>query len=188
MMQSYLKIHSQHLALSNMSPPALMLRAIWPDLIFMEEADKQIKLISCQVGPFLLDHKLVSAVLNIKKTPIENRRHYQYVHLNALLRKALKQPLMKMPLTWPSHVDTVLHQLNAMNCIKHWIPLHHWRRFKLLSTRDNLGSMRLAGLGIKWCEIGSGFDINILNLIFGRPIKWRGIYTTDFTFIRKSSL
>ena len=40
------------------------------DLIFTEEATR-IKLNSCQVGPFLSDKKLVSAVLNIKKPPIE---------------------------------------------------------------------------------------------------------------------
>ena len=42
------------------------------DVIFMEEATS-IKLTSCQVGPSLLDHKLVFAVLNIKKPPIEKK-------------------------------------------------------------------------------------------------------------------
>ena len=42
------------------------------ELIFTEEATS-IKLTSCQVGPFLLDHKLVSAVLNVKKLPIEKK-------------------------------------------------------------------------------------------------------------------
>ena len=40
------------------------------DLIFTEEISS-IKLTSCQAGSFLSDHKLVTAVLNINKQPIE---------------------------------------------------------------------------------------------------------------------
>ena len=42
------------------------------DLILTEEATS-IKLMSCQVGPFLSDHKLVSGVLNFKKPPTEKK-------------------------------------------------------------------------------------------------------------------
>ena len=44
------------------------------DLILTEEA-ASIKLTSCQVGPFLSDHKLVSAVLNMRREtmPIEKK-------------------------------------------------------------------------------------------------------------------
>ena len=42
------------------------------DLIFTEETSS-IKLTSCQAGSFLSDHKLVTAVLNIDKQPIEKK-------------------------------------------------------------------------------------------------------------------
>ena len=42
------------------------------DLVLTEEATS-IKLTSCQVGPFLSDHKLVAEVLNIEKPPTEKR-------------------------------------------------------------------------------------------------------------------
>ena len=90
------------------------------DLILTEEAGG-IKLTSCQVGPFLSDLKLVSAVLNIKKPPID-KSHDQYINFIALLRRALNLPVMKMSLILPplliqSYISSM------MNCIKHWIPL-----------------------------------------------------------------
>ena len=69
------------------------------DLILTEEA-ANIKLASCQVGPFLSDHKLVSAVLNIKKPPIEKK--LLSVHkLQCITEESFKQPLMKMSLILP---------------------------------------------------------------------------------------
>ena len=138
------------------------------DLILTEEAAR-IKLTSCQVGPFLSGHNMVSAVIIIKKPPTE-KSHYQYVNLNALLRRALKQPLMKIPLILPPLLK----------------PLLLLR--KLQSAKDNLGLMRLLRLDIKWYETGSRFGINILYPILGRPTKWKGMYTTNFSIIRKNSL
>ena len=43
------------------------------DLIFTEETSN-IKLTSCQAGPFQSDHKLVTASLNIQRQPIEKKK------------------------------------------------------------------------------------------------------------------
>ena len=48
--------------------------------------------------------------------------------------------------------------------------------------------MRLSRIGIKWYETGSRFGINILNLIPGRPIKWKVMHTMDVLIIRKKQL
>ena len=80
------------------------------DPIFMEEATSN-KLTSCQVGPFLSDHKLVSAVLNIKKPPIE--KNTLSVHkLKCIMEESFKAAFNEDAIDRTSPVDTVLHMLN----------------------------------------------------------------------------
>ena len=80
------------------------------DLIFMEEATS-IKLTSCQVGPFLSDHKPVSAVLNIKKPPIE-KKTLSVCKLKCITDESFKAAFNKNAIDLTSPVNTVLHQLN----------------------------------------------------------------------------
>ena len=94
---------------------------------------------------------------------------------------------MKMPLILPHPVDTVLQQLID-------------ELYKVLDTTAPLKEIQVAvhqGQSLfdkvvktrhKVVQNGSRFGRNTINLIPGRPIKWRGIYTTDSSFIRKSSL
>ena len=80
------------------------------NLIFMEEATS-IKLTSCQVVPFLSDHKLVSAVLNIKKPPIEIKT--SSVHkLKCITEESFKAAFNEDAIDLTSPVDAVLHQVN----------------------------------------------------------------------------
>ena len=80
------------------------------DLILTEEAGS-IKLTSCQVGPFLSDHKLVSAVRNIKKPPIEKK--LLSVHkLHCITEDSFKSAFNEDTIELTSPVDTVLHQFN----------------------------------------------------------------------------
>ena len=84
------------------------------DLILTEEATS-IKLTSCQVGPFLSDHKLVSAALNIKKLPIEKKA--VSVHkLKCIAEESFKAAFNEdaIDLTFP--VYTVLHHFNNELC------------------------------------------------------------------------
>ena len=110
MMQLYLRIHSWHLVSPNMSPPAHMLRATYLIIILTEEASI-IKLTSCQVGPFLSDHKLVSAMLNAKKPPIEKK--LLSVHkLHCITEENFESAFNENAIDLTSPVDTVLHQFN----------------------------------------------------------------------------
>ena len=80
------------------------------DFIFTEEAGS-IKLTSCQVGTFLMDHKLVSAVLNIKKPPIEKKT--LSVHkLKCITEETFKAAFNDEAIDLTSPVNMVLHQLN----------------------------------------------------------------------------
>ena len=91
----------------------------------------------------------------------------------------------------PCLIDTVLHQFNDELCkaLDTIAPIEgNSSCMSYVSPKGNLGLTRLSRLGIKWYETGSRFGINILNLIPGRPIKWKGMYTTDFSIIRKNSL
>ena len=84
------------------------------DLIFTEEATN-IKLTSCQVGHFLSDHKLVSAVLNIKKPPIEKKT--LSVHkLKCITEESFKAAFNEDAIDLTSPVDTVLLQLSDELC------------------------------------------------------------------------
>ena len=84
------------------------------DLIFMEEATS-IKCTSCQVGPFLSAHKLVSAVLSIKKPPIEIKT-LSVCKLKCITEESFKGAFNKDAIDLTSPVDTVLHQLNDELC------------------------------------------------------------------------
>ena len=67
------------------------------DLMFTEETSN-IKLTSCQAGPFQSDHKLVTPH-SISIDNLLRRRNFQYVNLTALLKITSKLPLTKVPLT-----------------------------------------------------------------------------------------
>ena len=80
------------------------------NLIFTEEATS-IKLTSCQVGPFLSDHKLLSAVLNIKKPPIE-KKTLSVCELNCITEESFKASFNEDVIDLTSLVNTVSHQLS----------------------------------------------------------------------------
>ena len=80
------------------------------DLILTEEASS-IKLTSCQVGPFLSDHKLVSAVLNVKKPTIE-KKSLSVCKLHCITEESFKSAFNEDGIDLTSSVDTVLHQFN----------------------------------------------------------------------------
>ena len=138
------------------------------------------------MGPFPSDHKLVSAVLNIKKPPRE-RKSLSVHKLQCITQESFKTAFNEDAIDLTSPVDTVLHQFNdeLHKTLDTIAPL---KEIQLSSAKDNFGLTRLLMLGIEWYEKGSGFGINIPNPIPGRPTKWKGTYTTDFSFIRKNSL
>ena len=80
------------------------------DLVFTEESSN-IKLTSCQAGPFLSDHKLVTAALNINRQPIEKKK--LLVHkLHNITENNFKTAFDETAIDLTLPVDTVLHQLN----------------------------------------------------------------------------
>ena len=80
------------------------------DLMFTEEISS-IKLISCQAGSFLSDHKLVTALLNINRQPIEKK--ILSVHkLHCITEDSFKSAFNKSAIDLTSPVETVLYQLN----------------------------------------------------------------------------
>ena len=81
-----------------------------PDLIFTEETSS-IKLTSCQTGSFLSGHKLVTAVLNIEKHPIE-KKSLSVCTLHCITKESFKSAFNKGAIDLTSPVDTVLYQLN----------------------------------------------------------------------------
>ena len=84
------------------------------DLILTEE-ESSIKFTFCQVGPFLSDHKLVSAVLNVKKPPIEKKS--LLVHkLHYITEESFKSAFNEDAIDLISPVDTVLHLFNDELC------------------------------------------------------------------------
>ena len=85
-----------------------------PDPILTEEATS-IKLTSCQVGPFLSDHKLVSGVPNIKKPPTE-KKTLSVCKLKHIIIESFKAAFNKDAIDLTSPVDTVLHQFNDELC------------------------------------------------------------------------
>ena len=90
------------------------------ELICTEETSS-IKLTFCQAGSFLSDHKLVAAVLNIDKQPIEKKT--LSVHkLHCITDDSFKSALNESAIDLTSPVETVLYQL-MMNCARHWTPL-----------------------------------------------------------------
>ena len=84
------------------------------DLIFTEKISS-IKLTSCQASCFLSDHKLVTAVLNINKQPIEKK--ILSVHkLHCITEDSFKSAFNKSAIDLTSPVETVLYQLNDELC------------------------------------------------------------------------
>ena len=80
------------------------------NLIFTEEISS-IKLTSCQASSFLSDHKLVTAVLNIDKQPIE-KKILSVCKLHCITEDSFKSAFNKNAIDLTSPVETVLYQLN----------------------------------------------------------------------------
>ena len=80
------------------------------DLMFTEEISN-IKLTSCQAGPFLSDHKLVTASLNIHKQPIEKKK-LSICKLHSITENSFKAAFNKSAIDLTLPVETVLYQLN----------------------------------------------------------------------------
>ena len=80
------------------------------DLIFTEETSS-IKLSSCQAGSFLSDHKLVTAVLNIDKQPIE-KKTLSVCKPNCITEDSFKSAFNEGAIDLTSPVEMVLYQLN----------------------------------------------------------------------------
>ena len=79
------------------------------DLMFTEEISS-IKLTSCQTGPFLSDHKLVTALLNIDRQPIEKK--LSVCKLHSITKNSFKAAFDKSAIDLTLPVEIVLHQLN----------------------------------------------------------------------------
>ena len=138
------------------------------------------------MGPFLLDHKLVSAVLNIKKPPTE-KETLSVCKLKCITDETFKAALNDeaIDLTYP--VDTVLHQLNDELC-KALDTIAPLREIQVAVHQRQPWFDEVVKAQHKVVQNRSGFGINILNLIPRRPIKRRGIYTTDSSTIKKKQL
>ena len=105
--------HSLHWVLTNVTTSTHAKGNIL-DLIFTEEATS-IKLTSCQEGPFLSDHKLVSGVLNIKKPPTE-KKTLSVCKFKHLMVESFKADFNQDVIDLFSPVDTVVHQFNNELC------------------------------------------------------------------------
>ena len=80
------------------------------DLMFTEEMSN-IKLTSCQASPFLSDHKLVTASLNIHRQPIEKKK--LSIHkLHSITENSFKAAFNESAIDLTLPVETVLYQLN----------------------------------------------------------------------------
>ena len=124
-------------------------------------------------------------VLNIKKPPTE-KKTLSVCKLKHITIENFKAAFNKDAINLTSPVDTVLHQFND--------ELH-----KALDVTAPLKEIQVAAnqrlpwfnedvkARNKWYKIGNRFGTNILDLIFGRPIKWRGISTTDFSSTKKAA-
>ena len=62
------------------------------------------------MGPFLLDDKLVSAVFNIKKPPIE-KKSLSVHKLHCITEESFKSAFNEDAIDLTSPVDTVIHQI-----------------------------------------------------------------------------
>ena len=80
------------------------------NLMFTVEISN-IKLTSCQVGPFLSDHKLVTASLNIQKQPIEKKK-LSVCKLHSITKNSFKAAFDESAIDLTLPVETVLYQLN----------------------------------------------------------------------------
>ena len=84
------------------------------DLMFTEEISS-IKLTSCQASSFLSDHKLVTALLNIDRQPIEKKK--LSVHkLHGITKNSFKAAFNESAIDLTLPVKTVLYQLNDELC------------------------------------------------------------------------
>ena len=80
------------------------------DLMFTEEISS-IKLTSCQADPFLSDHKLVTALLNIHRQSTEKKK--LSVHkLHDITKNSFKAAFDESAIDLTQPVETVLYQLN----------------------------------------------------------------------------
>ena len=80
------------------------------DLMFTEEISS-IKLNSCQASPFLSDHKLVTALLNINRQPIEKKKP-PVCKLHCNTENSFKAAFNKSAIDLTLPVERVLYQLN----------------------------------------------------------------------------
>ena len=150
------------------------------DLIFMEEISS-IKLTSCQAGSFLSDHKLVTAVVNINKQPIEKK--ILSVHkLHCITEDSFKSAFNESAIDLTSPVETVLYQLNN--------ELH-----KALDTIAPLKQIQVPACQKQpWFnEIVKArhkvvWNTSTLCPIPGRPIRLKEMCTTDSSSIRRDGL
>ena len=93
------------------------------NLMFTEEISN-IKLTSCQAGPFLSDHKLVTASLNIHRQPIEKKK-LSVCKLHSITENSFKAAFNESAIDLILPVETVLYQLNnelhkALDTIAPW--------------------------------------------------------------------
>ena len=82
--------------------------------MFTEEISS-IKLTSCQVSPFLSDHKLVTALLNIHRQPIEKKK-LSVCKLHSITKNSFKAAFDKSAIDLTLPVKTILYQLNVELC------------------------------------------------------------------------
>ena len=84
------------------------------NLMFTEEISS-IKLTSCQEGPFLSDHKLVTALLNISRQPVEKKKLSLH-KLHGITENSFKATFDESAIDLTLPVETVLYQLNDELC------------------------------------------------------------------------
>ena len=80
------------------------------NLMFTEEISS-IKLISCQASPFISDHKLVTALLNIDRQPIE-KKILSVCKLHCITEDSFKAAFSESAIDLTSPVESLLYQLN----------------------------------------------------------------------------
>ena len=80
------------------------------DLMFTEEISN-IKLTSCQASPFLSDHKLVTALLNIDRQPIEKKK-LSICKLHSITENSFKATFDESAIDLTLPVKAVLYQLS----------------------------------------------------------------------------
>ena len=155
------------------------------DLVFTEETSN-IKLTSCQAGPFLSDHKLVTASLNIHRQPIEKKK-LSVRKLHSITENSFKAAFDESAIDLTLPVKTVLYQLNnelhkALDTIA---PL---KQIQVAPCQKQPWfDMRLLRPGTRWCGTGSRYGTSTLHLTPGRPTRSREMCITDFSSTRRDN-